>query len=188
MLIIRPTQSLAKRMGIKKLLTSDDRSSSCLGDWYSTDVVLNKKQYILSVSGESRLAILMSAAPYADFPMRLPKAISSMLILMGLNPEAVRPEFTESHELKIFKTNNRSAVGTLVDYCKHLSYMVDYGRHELNDEFLLSLNLSGIPSSMTGTWPIDITFKLFGKIAPDKEIMISNYLQSQKKIHLLKNR
>ncbi len=73
MIIIRPTASLAKRMKVR-LKPDVGSSSTRLGDWYAMDIVIDRQQYILCTSEKSRLPIVISAAPYATFPSRLPMA------------------------------------------------------------------------------------------------------------------
>lgn len=173
MVIIRPTASLAKRMRVKLESAPAPSSTTRLGDWYALDVVLHRRQFILAVNSESRTAVVIPAAPYASFPARLPGAIAEVLGEMGVKPESIQNELEEMIEVALAKTDNRSVVGTLKDYRKHLEFMADAGRLNMHSPIDMSLRLCGIPSLvMPGTWPQDVTLKLFEQPPSNKRVGI----------------
>lgn len=57
MLVIRPTQKLAKRLRVE-LLPEAESSTTVLGDWYCTLLYTKPKQLILAVSERSRLPLV----------------------------------------------------------------------------------------------------------------------------------
>lgn len=167
MLIVRPTQNLAKRMKTK-LPVNTSTSSGKLGDWYCTDIQLSKRQFILAVSGTTRLAILMEAAPYAAFPSRLPLCISQVLKTFEVPQQFIDQELSTSGEIALGKTDSRSILGSVNDYCGHLKYMADSGQLDLSNLIDVSAWLSSIPSLvLEAVFPYDAARALFG-IGKDK--------------------
>ncbi len=161
MLVVRPTFSLAKRISVKLSSSPELVSSTQTGDWYAKDIVLYRRQFILAVSSTSRLAVVLRASPYAKFAERLPTAIGDLLRSIGINKDSVESEVLEMKDTVLAKTIDRSIIGTLNDYSKHLQFCA---RSDLDDPLLLSQKLSDIPSLvMQGTWPIKVTVELFQK-------------------------
>jgi hypothetical protein len=161
MLILRPTLSLAKRMKVK-LEPSTGVSTTRLGDWYAVDLVLNRRQFVLAVSSESRLGIVISAAPYSTIRSRLPDAVSQVLAAMGVPAEKIAAESERMGEVRLAKTKDRSIIGSMNDYCKHLTYMAQIRRLDLSDLISMSLWISAIPSLvMEPAFPQDAALMLF---------------------------
>lgn len=155
MFIIRPTASLAARMKIKRS-PSELKSSTCLGDWYAMDITMGRRQLILCVSENTRLAVVMKAAPYADFPIRFPLALIEVLKAIGVSDKCIQEELEKMKYCVMGKAINRSITGTLNEY-----------RFQLGGElfeFLLgySLYLSNTPCiKMQPHWPIQATLEAF---------------------------
>jgi hypothetical protein len=161
MFVIRPTKSLGKKMG-QKLADTSLTSTTRLGDWYSTDLVLNRRQFVLSVSDKTRIAVLTKAAPYSTFPKRLPSAISEVLLALGISAENVASEMKEMNEIHLAKTESRSIIGSMVDYNKHLQFAAEARRFNLEDRVTVSLWLSAVPSLvMQEVFPDKATFTAF---------------------------
>ena len=131
-MIIRPTASLAKRMKIK-LMPTDQKSTTRLGDWYAVDFVLNRKQFILCVSSESRLAVVMEAAPYAMFPNRLCDAVTEVIRAIGLKETFIQEERCQMDEYVLAKTQNKSILGSMNDYRVQLEALDHTDRLSYND-------------------------------------------------------
>lgn len=143
---------------------SSARSTTRLGDWYAADLVLSRRQFILAVNSASRLAVVLAAAPYASFQYRLPDAVAAALDAMGVKKDAIEGEIQEMRDVVLSKTANRSIIGTLNDYRKNMEFMASIDRLKIDDLLGLSLKMSGTPSLvMPGTWPQDVTLRLFGQ-------------------------
>lgn len=145
-LVIRPTASLAKKMGIK-LSQIEARSSGKLGDWYANDIILGRKQYILCVSENARLSVLLKAAPYANWPERLAPALKALLLKIGVPEKAVEAEIaTMESACTIAKTNSRSVLGSIRDYAFNLEALELRGRLHETSAFEASLWLADMIS------------------------------------------
>ena len=137
--------------------------------------MLNRRQFILTVSAESRIAVVVTAAPYSSFPSRLPKAIADVLASMEVTSANIASEVNEMQEISLAKTESRSIIGTMNDYRKHLELMADLGRLNLDRPHALALRISGTPSLvMPGVWPQKVTVKLFGQAEQPTAKMVGN--------------
>jgi hypothetical protein len=166
MMIIRPTASLAKRMKVKPP-SNEAESTTCLGDWYTIDIVLDRKQFIMCVSSKPRLAVILEAAPYATFPDRLSDAVTELLKAIGVTDANIQNERSQMDQFVLAKTINKSILGTLNDYRQQLEAVVHYDRLDLNDTLKLSLYLSKtISLALPEGYPRDAALKLFGQEPP----------------------
>lgn len=185
MVIIRPTLSLAKRLKLK-LGPTAEKSTTRLGDWYAIDLVLNRRQFILSVSSTTRLGVMIEAAPYLSFPTRLPNKISELILEIGVKDASVTSELTEMKEVTFAKTEDRSIIGSMNDYRRHLHHMVQVGRFDLNNPISMSLWLSAMPSLvMEAVFPQDATLMAFGQ-PPLKKLVKSPFLLVKPSLFLVK--
>ena len=167
MLILRPTQSLAKRMRVKLVSTTEFESTTRTGDWYAKDVVINRRQLILASNTKSRLGLVVTAAPYFTFPERLPIAIAELLHSFGISKNSVEHELSEMRDIRLVKTLDRSTMGTLNEYAFHLQYLMRTSVGDSENLLAVSRKLSDIPSLvLEGTWPEMVTRNLFEGIPP----------------------
>jgi hypothetical protein len=192
MMIIRPTASLAKRMKVK-LQSNEAESTSCLGDWYAIDIVLDRKQFIMCVSSKPRLAVILEAAPYATFPDRLSDAVTELLKAIGVTDANIQNERIQMDQFVLAKTINKSILGTLNDYRHQLEAVVRYDRLNLNDTLKMSLYLSKtISLALPEGYPRDAVLKLFGQEPPrperrDSVLPIEKLTEQQRpKLYLVK--
>lgn len=187
MMIIRTTASLAKRMKIK-LGSTDQKSSTKMGDWYALDCVVARKQFIMCVSSLTRLVVVLEAAPYAQFPERICDAVTEVLKAIGVNNFSIKEERNQMYEFSLAKTDNKSILGTMNDYRYQLESWHQADRMNLNDTLAMSIYLSETPSLvLPDTWPTDAALKCFGQSPPKKS---SNLLkegnQVSKPLEILK--
>lgn len=162
MVIIRPTASLAKRMKVK-IEPSEEKSTTLLGDWLANDFVMNRKQYILCMSTESRLSIVMQAAPYSKFPYRLENDLHVVLRELGVEKEIIDSETNEMSDFTLAKTNNRSILGTMKEFKEDLLVHCQLGRLDLDDTIGMSLRLCrNITLTLPEAYPYEAALKLLG--------------------------
>lgn len=162
MLILRPTQNLAKRMSIKLSAESSGESTTTLGDWYALEMVLNRKQYIICTCEKARLSVVIAAAPYATFPERLPPALLQVLRLVGIPREQIEAEIAEMKTFQIAKTTNRSVVGTMKEFRMALEW--EGGPSQATPEAMLAMSLhlaDHICMQLPERAPVDAARNLF---------------------------
>ncbi|MER2511133.1 MAG: hypothetical protein ABTQ25_01700 [Nitrosomonas ureae] len=162
MIVIRPTGDLAKRMKIK-LTPTDEQSSTLLGDWYALDLVLDRQQYILCLSENGRLPLVLKAAPYANFTERLPSALIDLLVGIGVSHEKAQEEIKKMSNVILAKTVNRSVLGSMNECRFSLQAHAQTGRL-LHDPLRMSLWLADLISLVLPDYtPKDTVLKLFGE-------------------------
>ena len=88
--------------------------------------------------------------------------------------DAIERELHEMRDVVLAKTADRSIVGTLNDYRKNMEFMASINRLEVDDPLAMSLKMSATPSLvMPGTWPQDVTLKLFAQ-EPSKPAAVAS--------------
>jgi hypothetical protein len=165
--IIRPTGDLAKRMKVK-LKPVNAHSETRLGDWYSRDVVIENQQYILCVSEHGRLPIIFKAAPYSDFPTRLPDMVSAVLRGIGIPDEKVRVEVSQMREAILAKTANRSVLGSMNEFRFTLQRGSQASRLQ-HEPLRVSLWMADLISLILPDFtPKNTVLKIFGEPIPPR--------------------
>ena len=156
MFLFRPSAKLAKRMGVR-LAEDDEDSTTALGDWYSTGAVIGRRQLVLCVSENSRLSVVLDAAPYATIPDRLHLSLQSVLRAIGIPRELAEREVNAMREYRVAKASNRSVISTMNQYLISLSY------REVPDPYELSLFLADtVTFSIPEHFPDHAARRLFG--------------------------
>lgn len=162
MLIIRPTMSLAKRMNIR-LEEASDKSTTRLGDWYSTDLNLGPRRYILCVSEKARISLIVNAAPYSDFPLKLIRDLPSLLRKIGVSELKVAEEIKEMDPIQIAKTDSRSVLRNMKEFKEALKCEHQIGRFDHSDLIRQSFWMSDtITFAIPEHSPVDAARSLFG--------------------------
>jgi hypothetical protein len=150
MFVFRPTLSLAKKMGLK-LSSSDQASTTFLGDWSAVDFSLGKNRYVLCVSHKTRQPIVLSAAPYSEVVQRLRSNLLTTLQALEIPSNQIRVELPEMASVVYAKTNNRSILGTFNDYRGALELHHELGRiRDYRDLLWMSTWLSETPMRTLG--------------------------------------
>jgi hypothetical protein len=163
MVIIRPTARLAKKLG-QKLSAEQLTANSVFGSWYANCVSIGRTQLILLVSENTRLPILMKAAPYSSFFERFPASLLQLIASFGISNEQIRPEMEAMFEEPVFaKTQNKSVIGSLTDFAKTIDwYSIDPNNLDRH-LFLLNVRLAETPISIFDYKnPQEITRETFG--------------------------
>ncbi len=160
MLILRPTQKLAKRL--RYTLTPTDQSSTTrLGDWYGNIYQIGRTQLILCVSERSRLPVIVPAKDGKNFPNRLNDILRALLQSIVPDAQLIDTEMVEMQEVIYAKSVNRSVLGTMNDYGHALNFY-DLNPPSPTGYYDLSLLLAEVPSgALNYQNPIAVTRSLF---------------------------
>jgi hypothetical protein len=122
-----------------------------------------KKQFILCINSETRLSVVLDAAPYATLPERLPENVFEALKVIGVPHEKAEKEMNLMSDYRLSKANNRSVTGSLVDMRKTLVIMNNYERLELKafalTKYLLKIGTLVLPEF----YPSDAALLKFGE-------------------------
>jgi len=157
--LIYPTAKLAAKLGAQPT-SFDFKSSTKLGGWYASNFTVGNTQLILGVCENSRLGVVIAAAPYASFPERLVAEVGLVLNALGAHPEAVVHEVQAMGTLLLAKHHNRSVLGTLSEYIFQIQVWHDLNSLPLKNLASVSLMLSEIPHAKLGIFSDRETLRL----------------------------
>lgn len=137
-------------------------STTRLGDWTATDIILSRKQYVLCACDNSRLAIILKGAPYHTVAERLPAELGALLASMGISKEMIAHETSRMETIHYAKTVNRSILGTLNEYTYQLKFDDQMGRFDHDDLLRMSFKLSQMISLvLKAATPMEATLDIF---------------------------
>ena len=164
MLILRATKKLLQRVG-RPTLRAEDRSTTQLGQWYST-ALFWKPQVALLVNEPTLLPVLTPLAPAATLPARAGEAIAAVLAAHGAPETYIAGEVEHMRQWRIGPTANRSVVGIMNEF----TFLADTFRdgNPSPDLLDLALRLAATPCS-----PL-----YESNVSPDRELA-ARILESQ---------
>jgi len=164
MVVLRPTARLAAKLRLK-LAAAKGRSDTRLGDWYANDIALGRRRLVLCVSELSRLAVVLDAAPYASIPERLGPAVGVLLHRIGAPTEAINRELMAMSTIEVAKTQNRSIIGSMLEYQWSLKVMHEHGDLGQSGDLLpISVYLSKVVSMvLPETFPREAALRLLSQ-------------------------
>ena len=115
MVVLRCTQKLLSRLK-RPALEPPGVSSTRLGDWYGNELRLGRQQFLLFVSGRTRLAVIVPARDARRLSAVLPAAVCDRLAALGLSSARIDQEREQMSEVVFARTDSRSVLGTMNDY------------------------------------------------------------------------
>lgn len=115
MVVLRCTRQLLIRLKYPDEDTSAE-STTRLGDWYGTLIRFGRQHVLLFISERSRLPILLPARDADRLALAFPKAVSEMLIGLGVPSAAVEQERSSMSLISIGPTRSRSLLGSLNEF------------------------------------------------------------------------
>lgn len=139
MLVLRGTKKLRDRVK-GPAATTDDTSSTVLGDWFAT-ALFWKPQVALLVNQRTLLPVFMPLAPAATLAARIPAAIATTLRNHGASDHFITTELAAMGEVRIAPTNDRSTLGVMNEFAFHGELHFLEG---LTDLEALSIRLSSL--------------------------------------------
>ena len=120
MVYLRATQKVLRRLPPKA--RDGDPSDTGLGDWFVSRLVVDRQPLLILVSGSSLLPILERARNLRSLPDRLPSIVESRLVRLGVDRSLIIPEIEAMREVRVGGTNNRSIVGSMIEFAKMAPY------------------------------------------------------------------
>jgi len=133
MFTLRCTQKLLKKFRIDGQLKSNSPTTT-LGDWYANILYSRQGHFIICISENSLLPIILSAKDLDRFVPKFIGRIREILILLDIQAILVETEIEQMNPFYYGRTKNRVTLGTLSDYMKDLKYMLklDTAKSELD--------------------------------------------------------
>jgi hypothetical protein len=116
-----------------------------LDSWYATLLVVRPKQLVILVHEETRLPVLLPAAPLRALLERIPGAVAEVLEALGVEGTIIARERDMLEHMTVASTQNRSVLGTMNDFVAQFGWIRD--RQPDHSLLELSLMLAEIPLS-----------------------------------------
>ena len=120
MVHLRATRKVLRYLGSAAPLTGPP--DTALGDWFVNRFVVEKQPLLILVSSASLLAILEPARNVRSLPERLSEIVHRRLQRLGVADELIQAEIEAIGEVRVAPTNDRSVLGTMVDFVHALRY------------------------------------------------------------------
>lgn len=120
MLTLRCTAKMLKKFSSK----GDPKplaSSNALGDWFGNLFKIGRKEYFLFTNSRSLISIVTSAhsqIPLSEFVPHL----YELLVGYGVTEKRVDTELKTMSPITLVKTNDRSVLGSMNDFIRHLRF------------------------------------------------------------------
>jgi hypothetical protein len=160
MVVLRCTRRLLDRLKLDDNL-SDAESSPKLGDWYGNVLQLGRRQYLLFVSEQTRLPVVIPIREARHLATILPDTVCAVLAVIGVPDQDIADERARMSEIAFGRTRNRSVLGTMTDYAI-MARHVDARRAEPETPAELMRFLAQTPIlPLNGARPIDLTLAAF---------------------------
>jgi hypothetical protein len=93
-----------------------------LGDWYANRVYIRPKQHIIFVNETTLLPVVIPAAPSKTIETRFVHQLGIVLRALGIDEPSIAVETASMNQNVWTKTSNRSVVGSMTDFIKHIEY------------------------------------------------------------------
>ena len=158
MIVVRCTAKLAAKLRVP--LAESGSSTTQLGDWYASVLHTRRGLFVLAVAKQTLLPIVVTGRDLRSFPARLATTLADVLARFGVPADAIARECAAMSEVRYAKTDDRSAVGVLVDLLDRLRYDVD--EEPMKPLLDITLRLATTPIVARDLIPDSATCRLFG--------------------------
>jgi len=125
MVVLRPTRKLFR--SLPPWPSPVAVSDTALGDWYVNRLVVDRRPLLILLSARSLLAVLTLARDVQALPERLPRLVADRLGRLGVAERLIRAEVGAMTPVSIAPTDDRSVMGTLVDFAKVIPDCLEVG-------------------------------------------------------------
>jgi hypothetical protein len=115
MLVLRCTRKLLGRLPAL-LAPADAVSTTVLGDWYATILMVRPVHLVLLVNERSRLPVVLPARELITLTERIPEAVAETLSDLGVGAHAIERERATMRTIVCAPTNNRSVLGAMNEF------------------------------------------------------------------------
>ena len=148
MVVLRATQKMMRRLPASS--AEPGISDTALGDWYVNRIVVDRQPLLLLVSSNSLLALLAPARAVRELPNRLGPMVSQRLERLGIAGELIEAELTAMSPVLVGPTRDRSVLGSMVDFAKHVPFYLELGGWDTTTLPFVEARLAETPCRITG--------------------------------------
>ena len=128
MTVLRCTAKLLKAMKATPV-ESPLAPSNRLGEWTANLIRYGRKAYVLAANENTRLGLMIDAAPYAGIPQRFADQLHRSLLALGVAQEQAEVEAAASRPTAFARSNSASVLATINRYGLDME-----AHHHFNDE------------------------------------------------------
>ncbi len=156
------TRKLAARLGTTEAM-SPTPTDGLLGDWHAHVVTLQRRPYVLAISGRTRLPVLLTVKERGTLERRFGVELGRVLVAIGIPLRAAAEEAQRASAIEFGRAYDRSLLGTLNDFIFQALAHCAYGDGTPVDPLALALHLADTPVGPRDYFFPDIaTRTLFG--------------------------
>lgn len=123
MTAFRCTAKLRKSLKTESAMESE--AGNRLGDWSANVVRHGRKPFVIAVAEDSRLALLLPAAPYATLLDRFLEDLPYLLRYLHIPEAMIEAEIAAMAPLHVARTNSRSVLASINQYDFMISCYLD---------------------------------------------------------------
>lgn len=157
LLVVRCTRELLQDVSTRA--GDEAKSTTALGDWFAQQVIVGEESYILLVSRNSRLPLLIPGDDVADIALRFAPALEKQLLALDVAPESVRHEIAQCGDLAFSSGDVSSVRASANDFARRITALIT-DRPDLDPTEIVSI-LSEVPLKSLGfALPSEITRRL----------------------------
>jgi hypothetical protein len=150
MVVLRRTQRLAAALPASIEAGEAAESETALGDWYVNRLVVDRRPLLLLVSARGLLPMVVPARNVSSLPGRLPELVGARLRRLGVPPPLIAAEVAAMAPVGVGRTADRSVVGVMVDFAKHVPFYLDVGGWDDSTLPFVEAKLAQTPLFVTG--------------------------------------
>jgi hypothetical protein len=162
MVIFRCTQKLAKRFNLHLEKDFAETSTNVLGDWYFNYFTHQRKYYLLGLSENSLLPVVIQAKEIKDFPLRFHGELGKILEIIGIDQQKTDEEISEMQQIRFAKTKSKKVLGSQNDCIRLIPHILENAPCFNVSE--LAMTLGKMPfKSINYLYPYEMTVKCFDK-------------------------
>lgn len=174
MTILRCTGKLLRRLP-KSLMNASQseasadnaRSSTVLGDWYATNLIVNRIHFVLAVSTHARLCVVLPGRDKSLLVLRFRNSVESLLLDIGVPSDQVKREMEAMSPIVFDSTMGgegyHSVLGSLNEFC----YLAEPYLEEAMALRRLAMELSRTPCTpLKMAYPFQVALSLLEAADP----------------------
>ena len=158
MLVVRCTRELLR--GVTAPAAVEASSTTALGDWFAQQVIVGDQPYLLLVSRESLLPIVMPGTDAAGIAADFASTLEQLLLRLDVAPQAVSSEVARCRDIVFTAGDSSSIRASANDFAGRMKrYMPEWSESDPVD---ISLKLGDVPLKRLGfSLPSEVTLRLF---------------------------
>lgn len=160
MVIFRCTQKLAKTFNLHLEKDCAETSTNVLGDWYFNYFTHQRKYYLLGLSENSLLPVVIQAKEIKDFSLRFRGELGKILGIIGIDQQKADEEISKMRQIRFAKTKSKKILGCQNDCIRLIPHILENAPHFNVSE--LAMTLGKMPfKSINYLYPYEMTLKCF---------------------------